>query len=140
VKIAVLLMCVAVIGCTNPWLRQMNTGAQVPVYIGSRSALRAEAERRGSPTPPFPQVVAGWTDRNRKQIAIAWSPDPDPLARELGAWTNEFCHLIDLCGGNYWQAAYLVSGGNLQAMCADAPPEAQATWLALDEARKAASR
>jgi hypothetical protein len=124
-------------GCTLP-LRQVNIGAPVPLYVGSPTAVADELEQRGGERPAFPRITLGWTDRERMECAVAWSPNPDQRAGEWGALINEFCHLIDLVGGDHWYAAYLLTGGSLNALCDDMPDDAKAEAMARREARRRA--
>jgi hypothetical protein len=135
ILLAVLLLSGS--GCTRP-LRQINVGAPVPLYFGSPTAVADEYVARGGVRPAFPRILTGWTDRERVECAVAWCPNPDQRAGEWGWLLNEFCHLIDLTGGDHWKAAYLISGSNLNALCDDMPADATAAVLALREARRRA--
>lgn len=132
-----LLAVILLGGCSGP-LRQVNRGAPVPLFHGSPTALADELVRRGGERLQFPRIQMGWTDRERMECAVAWSPNPDARAGEWGALINEFCHLTDLVGGDHWYAAYLLTGGSLNALCDDMPADARAAANARAEARRRA--
>lgn len=134
----VMLIALCLVGCGAP-LRRVNGSAPVPVYHGSPTAVADELVRRGGERPVFPRIQMGWTDRERLECAVAWSPNPDARAGEWGALLNEFCHLIDLIGGDHWYAAYLVTGGGLNALCDDMPALKLVEMRARSEARRRAA-
>jgi hypothetical protein len=133
------LLCLA--GCVGG-PRQINVGAQVPWHVGTPSDIRAYVVSQGHTPVMYPLYYGGLTDHDAMLLWTARSFDDakNKQAQEIGWQINEFCHLVDLMGGDHWKAAYMISGGDLHATCPDAPVQAQAMFKALDEARKAASR
>jgi hypothetical protein len=134
-------MCVAIGGCVHG-PRQINVGAQVPWHVGTPSDIRAYVISQGHTPVPYPMYYGGVTDHDAMVIwsALSFDDDKNKKAQEIGWQINEFCHLVDLMGGDHWKAAYMISGGDLRATCPDAPVQAQAIFNALDEARRATSK
>jgi hypothetical protein len=130
------LLCLA--GCGSG-LRTLNHGAPVPWRVGTPSDLRAYVVSTGETPLAPPGYYGGLTDRERMVVLTARSFDlaKDREAQQLGWQLNEFCHLVDMVG-DHWQAAYLVTGGDLNALCDDMPAEAKAAARARAEARRRA--
>jgi hypothetical protein len=141
-RLVVLLWMLLLTGCGSGLVR-INGDAPVAWLEGDPSDLRAYAEARGAVTPPG-TYWGGLYDREAKVIITARSYDdriPKRL-RELGWQLNEFRELIEDVG-DPGVAAYLVTGGDLDALCGDLddgdmPPESEAKVRAMIEARRRA--
>ena len=132
----ILVACLMLVGCSPCGLRQVNVGAPVPWSIGDPSDLRQYLIDHGEKPRPYPAYYGGLTDHENMRVMTAkcYDDSKDKQAKEIGWILNEFCHLIDYTGGDHWKAAYLVSGGDLNALCDDMPVQAKANVIALAEA------
>ena len=138
----VLLSLLLLTGC-DARVIQLNPGAPVPWFVGNPSDLRAYAEARGATSPPR-GYWGGLYDREAKVIYTARAFDLNKRreAQQLGWQLNEFCELVEDCG-DARLAAYLVTGGDLDAICGDLDdgdmlPESEAKVRAMIEARRRA--
>lgn len=123
IRIAVL--CLLLTGCTG--VRQINPGAQVPIYVAPQSVIMARWN-----DGPAPRGLVAMYDREAKEI---WVSEGDRY-RQMGWLQNEMNHLADDCGG-HWRAAFLTKGRGFNATCDDMPLAAKVDALAYLESVKA---
>jgi hypothetical protein len=118
------VVCLLLTGCSG--VRQLNVGAQIPVYTAPDAVVQREWRIRSG---QHSRVLA-FTDYEKGEIFIISTL---PRMLFLSALANEQFHVAEKYG--VWEAAIMLEGGDFHPTCSDMPAEARAKKFALQLAQ-----